>query len=137
MERWEWTPVQKLFTAVDPEWDRHYDEPPVVDEERLWQAVASTLEPGEALVLELRFGRRLGYSLTLKAVGAVLKRQTGPGIGVSRERVRAIEAKALRKLRHPTRYKLLQEATSPATQEKSDRVREMRKKELRERGVNI
>jgi hypothetical protein len=51
-----WTPGQKLFASVDPEWDRYYDEAPEVDEERIWEVIVSTLAPREALVLELRFG---------------------------------------------------------------------------------
>ena len=137
MERWEWTPGQKLFAALHPDWDRYFEEAPSVDEERIWQVVTSTLEPREVLVLELRFGRRLGYSLTLRAVGAVLKRAQGTGIGVSRARAGGIEAKALRKLRHPVTYKALREATSPDTREKSEKVREMREEELRERGFII
>jgi len=137
MERQEWTPGQQLFTAVAPVWATYYDEAPVVDEERIWQVVASTLEPKEALVLELRFGRSLGYSLTLRAIGAVLKRGQDTGIGVTGERARAIEAKALRKLRHPTRFVLLLEATSPDTRKKSEKVVEIGEQGLRERGFHI
>ena len=51
-------------------------------------------------VLELRFGLGDGYSRTLEEVGKQFK--------VTRERIRQIEAKALRKLRHPTRVRHLQ-----------------------------
>jgi DNA-directed RNA polymerase, sigma subunit (sigma70/sigma32) len=52
-------------------------------------------------VLQLRFGLTDGHQRTLEEVG---KR-----IGVTRERIRQIEAKALRKLRHPSRSKKLRE----------------------------
>jgi len=50
-------------------------------------------------VLELRFGLLDGYSRTLEEVGKQFK--------VTRERIRQIEAKALRKMRHPTRLRQL------------------------------
>jgi len=61
--------------------------------------VLTTLTDREKKVLELRFGINDGYPRTLEEVGKVFK--------VTRERVRQIEAKALRKLRHPTRSKKL------------------------------
>ncbi len=61
--------------------------------------VLSTLTDREKKVLRLRFGIGDGYPRTLEEVGAVFK--------VTRERVRQIEAKALRKLRHPTRSRKL------------------------------
>jgi RNA polymerase primary sigma factor len=61
--------------------------------------VLSTLTEREKRVLRLRFGIGDGYPRTLEEVGAVFK--------VTRERVRQIEAKALRKLRHPTRSRKL------------------------------
>ena len=137
VERQEWTPGQKLYISVNPIWDTYYDEAPDLDEECIWQTVASILEPREVLVLELRFGRRLGYSLTLRAVGSVLKREQDKGIGVTGERARGIEAKALRKLRHPARFVLLQEATSPDTREKSEKILEVGKNSLREREFPI
>ena len=61
--------------------------------------VLSTLTEREKKVLRLRFGIGDGYPRTLEEVGSVFR--------VTRERVRQIEAKALRKLRHPTRSKKL------------------------------
>ena len=58
-------------------------------------AVLHSLAPRERQVLELRFGLHDGRSRTLEEVGKVFD--------VTRERIRQIEAKALRKLRHPTR----------------------------------
>ena len=65
------------------------------------KAVLSTLQPREQQVLELRFGLIDGTSYTLEEVG---KR-----FNVTRERIRQIEAKALRKLRHPSRAKKLKD----------------------------
>jgi RNA polymerase primary sigma factor len=65
------------------------------------EEVLSTLSEREAKVLRLRFGIEDGTSKTLEEVGRVF--------GVTRERIRQIEAKALRKLRHPSRRKKLQD----------------------------
>ena len=65
------------------------------------KAVLSTLQSREQQVLELRFGLLDGTSYTLEEVG---KR-----FNVTRERIRQIEAKALRKLRHPSRAKKLKD----------------------------
>jgi RNA polymerase primary sigma factor len=62
--------------------------------------VLTTLTERERKVLELRFGLGDGYSRTLEEVGKQFK--------VTRERIRQIEAKALRKMRHPTRIRQLQ-----------------------------
>ncbi|MEK6531368.1 MAG: RNA polymerase sigma factor RpoD [Deltaproteobacteria bacterium] len=61
--------------------------------------VLDTLTPREEKVLRMRFGIGERQDYTLEEVGKVL--------GVTRERVRQIEAKAIRRLRHPTRAKLL------------------------------
>ncbi len=59
------------------------------------QTVLETLPPREQEVLKMRFGLDDGYSLTLEEVGLYFN--------VTRERIRQIEAKALRRLRHPRR----------------------------------
>mgnify|MGYP000662771492 CR=1 FL=1 len=61
--------------------------------------VLSSLTPRERNVLTLRFGLQDGYSRTLEEVGKQFN--------VTRERIRQIEAKALRKMRHPTRKRQL------------------------------
>ena len=63
--------------------------------------VLGTLTPREQRVLRLRFGLEDGRSRTLEEVGKEFK--------VTRERIRQIEAKALRKLRHPTRSRKLKD----------------------------
>ena len=63
--------------------------------------VLSTLTPREAKVLALRFGLEGGHPHTLEEVGKEFD--------VTRERIRQIEAKALRKLRHPSRSKKLKD----------------------------
>jgi len=66
--------------------------------------ILDSLSPRERHVLRLRFGLDDGQSLTLEEVGQKF--------GVTRERVRQIEAKALRKLRHPTRSRKLKDYLS-------------------------
>jgi RNA polymerase primary sigma factor len=68
--------------------------------ELLWE-VLDTLTPREAKVLRLRFGLDDGNPRTLEEVGREFH--------VTRERIRQIEAKALRKLRHPSRSKKLKD----------------------------
>ena len=65
------------------------------------EEVMSTLTPREAKVLRLRFGLDDGKARTLEEVGKEFD--------VTRERIRQIEAKALRKLRHPSRSKKLRD----------------------------
>lgn len=67
------------------------------------EEVLSMLTPRERFVIERRFADK---RMTLQAVGKELPRQDG-GIGVCKDRVRQIEAKALRKLRHPSRSRAL------------------------------
>ncbi len=68
------------------------------------EEVMSTLTPREAKVLKLRFGLEDGKARTLEEVGKEFQ--------VTRERIRQIEAKALRKLRHPSRSKRLKDYMS-------------------------
>ena len=63
--------------------------------------ILHTLTPREEQVIKLRFGLEDGRARTLEEVGRVFK--------VTRERIRQIEAKALRKLRHPSRSKKLKD----------------------------
>jgi RNA polymerase primary sigma factor len=65
------------------------------------QEVLYTLPPREQEVLKMRFGLEDGYSLTLEEVGLYFN--------VTRERIRQIEAKALRRLRHPKRSRRLKD----------------------------
>lgn len=65
------------------------------------EEVMQTLTPREAKVLKLRFGLEDGKARTLEEVGREFM--------VTRERIRQIEAKALRKLRHPSRSKKLRD----------------------------
>lgn len=65
------------------------------------EQVLSTLSPREARILRLRFGLENGHPYTLEEVGRKF--------GLTRERIRQIEGKALRRLRHPCRSRLLRE----------------------------
>ncbi len=65
------------------------------------QEVLNTLTPREQKVLRLRFGLDDGRARTLEEVGKEFN--------VTRERIRQIEAKALRKLRHPSRSRKLKD----------------------------
>ena len=67
--------------------------------------VLHTLTPREEQVLKLRFGLEDGRMRTLEEVGSVFN--------ITRERIRQIEAKALRKLRHPSRSKRLKDYLDP------------------------
>lgn len=64
-------------------------------------SILDTLTPREEMVLRLRYGIDDGHQRTLEEVGKEF--------GVTRERIRQIEAKALRKLRHPSRSKKLKD----------------------------
>ena len=68
------------------------------------QSALSVLTERERQVLEMRFGLKDGKDYTLEEVGRYFK--------VTRERIRQIEAKALRKLRHPTRSRHLKDYLS-------------------------
>lgn len=64
--------------------------------------ILDTLSPREAEILKMRFGIDADKAMTLEEVGN--------HFGLSKERIRQIENKAIRKLRHPTRAKMLREA---------------------------
>lgn len=83
-------------TKPDPEDQLLYNA-----KKELLDQVLGTLKDREALVIKLRYGMKDGTEHTLAKIGDKL--------GISRERVRQIEAEALRKLRHPTRKKNLVE----------------------------
>jgi RNA polymerase primary sigma factor len=65
------------------------------------QEILAKLNERERRVLQLRFGLEDGHCWTLEEVGREFN--------VTRERIRQIEAKALRKLRHPNRNSVLKE----------------------------
>jgi RNA polymerase primary sigma factor len=65
------------------------------------EQVLSTLTPREARIIRLRFGLENGHPYTLEEVGQKF--------GLTRERIRQIEGKALRRLRHPCRSRLLKD----------------------------
>ena len=65
------------------------------------EEVLDTLPPREACILRLRFGLENGHNYTLEEVGEKF--------GLTRERIRQIESKALRRLRHPRRSRQLRE----------------------------
>jgi len=86
----------------------------------------ATLTPREQQVLRMRYGLDDGHPKTLREVGRVLPRMPWAkargeggeeGTGVTPERVRQIEAKALRKMRHPSCSGKLREYIRPNQQE--------------------
>jgi len=85
--------------------DEHAPSPTEIAERSLLredlEQMLSTLAPREARVLRLRFGMQDGRTCTLEQVGNKL--------GVTRERARQIERKALRKLRHPRHSRMLRD----------------------------
>ncbi len=68
------------------------------------EEVLATLSPREACILRMRFGLPNGKAHTLE--------QVGRKFGLTRERIRQIEGKALRRLRHPRRARMLREYSS-------------------------
>ena len=89
-----------LETPIGEEDDSHLGDFIELLKEQL-ESVLDTLTDREENVLRLRFGLDDGRTRTLEEVGKVF--------GVTRERIRQIEAKALRKLRHPSRSKQLKD----------------------------
>jgi RNA polymerase primary sigma factor len=89
----DFVPDDEIYTPVDAASN-------MVLREQL-EKVLSTLSEREREVLKLRFGLEDGYSRTLEEVGHIFE--------VTRERIRQIEAKALKKLRHPSRNKRLRD----------------------------
>lgn len=83
------------MNAADP-----YEEAEMTDLRKNIAMVLNTLSEREKRVIELRFGLNGEKPCTLEEVGEKF--------GVTRERIRQIESKALRKLRHPSRYKYLE-----------------------------
>lgn len=73
-----------------------------LDKNEVLNTVLNTLSEREASILRMRFGIGVKQPQTLEDVGETLN--------ISKERVRQIEGKALRKLRHPMRIKILKEA---------------------------
>ena len=65
------------------------------------EGILTQLTPREGDVLRLRYGLDDGVTKTLEEIGQILK--------VTRERIRQIEAQAMRKLRHPSRHRVLKE----------------------------
>ena len=89
----DFVPDEEIHTPVDAASN-------MVLREQL-EKVLSSLSEREREVLKLRFGLEDGYSRTLEEVGHIFE--------VTRERIRQIEAKALKKLRHPSRNKRLRD----------------------------
>ncbi len=80
------------------------------------EKVLNTLSPREAMVLKMRYGLIDGKAKTLEEVGQYFN--------VTRERIRQIEVKALRKLRHPSRSKHLKVFMGLAEEEEEEEQRE-------------
>lgn len=95
----DWQPLP--CPPLDVE-DTHPDPADVVFVKELSQALANAIDslpPRQARILTLRYGLGLDRDLTLEEVGRAFD--------VSRERIRQLEAQALRKLKHPIWYKEL------------------------------
>ena len=98
MEKVELSPEERLIAAIFGE-----EQGKVIEEVSLTdkiKEVLETLSPREKRVLELRFGLEDGRLRTLEEIGQEF--------GVTKERIRQIEGKALRKLRHPSRSRRLE-----------------------------
>jgi RNA polymerase primary sigma factor len=81
------------------------------------EAVLKTLTYREREIIKLRYGLGDGYTYTLEEVGRIFK--------VTRERVRQVEAKALRKLQHPVRARKLSGFLESQTEEQEEELLEM------------
>ena len=95
--------------VLEPE-DDIIDPEEIVWQKEMKQIISDTLDgiaPREAKVLRMRFGLEVKDEMTLEDIGLTLD--------VSRERIRQIEAKALRKLKHPQRQHVLLDAMKPKT----------------------
>ena len=102
-EDWPELPVMELEgEVIDPENEAHKQ-----TVARVVEAFLATIPRREAKVLRLRFGIDLDHEYTLEEVGVCLD--------VTRERVRQIEAKALRRGRHPEGRELLEPAIDFST----------------------
>jgi RNA polymerase primary sigma factor len=88
--------------------DKHSPSPPERTNQTLMREqidrALSTLTPREARILRLRFGLHDGHTHTLEEIGAKF--------GLTRERIRQLEGKALRRLRHPRRSRRLRDYSS-------------------------
>ena len=91
-------PIHNVFGASMA---RGENEAALISASAQLMSVLSTLTPREEMVLKLRFGLEDGRARTLEEVGKEFN--------VTRERIRQIEAKALRKLRQPSRRKYLKD----------------------------
>ena len=98
------SPARQLWTAVFGP-----GVVPCLREERVLQLLENMSDPRGQQVLQLRYWERKGW----QEVADSLPR-AGGGTGVSREVVRRIHVKALRRLRHPSRRPLWQEAVQEA-----------------------
>ena len=101
------TPVGEEYDSrlcdfiLDDDTPTPFDAASVIAFKEQLEDVLGTLTPREKNVLRLRFGLMDGRARTLEEVGR--------SFNVTRERIRQIEAKALRKLRHPARSKKLKD----------------------------
>ena len=94
------TPTWATSSRTAPRWRRPMP-PPISSSRSRWKPCSDSLSGRERRVLQLRFGLEDGRSRTLEEVGKEFN--------VTRERIRQIEAKALRKLRHPSRSRKLKD----------------------------